>query len=86
MKKRIYLKIGRNGSSIKVKAMLKPNYEPLFKGTKHYQPKYLSTVVIALDIDIDDKEFDSARILLEARIESAEPAVEIHQIKNEQNL
>ena len=60
-----------------VKSENKPNYSPIKFG------EYLPTVLVALDLEIPDKEFDAARILLEAKIQGTEPAVEVKQVIEE---
>ena len=80
MKDRIYLRVAKDGSSFKTAASSKPIKEPLSKGT-YNSKRYLPTVLIALDLTIDDREFDDARIELEISIDRAEPAVEIRQVE-----
>jgi len=82
MKQKIYLRIGKGNKGHRVAASTKPNLTPLVTGT-NYRAKYMPTIQVALLIDIPDKEFDTSRILLEAKIESAEPAIEIRQVKND---
>ena len=65
-KKIIFRKLGRHTRRIE------SNYN-----TK----KSLSTVLMALDLNIPDKEFDAVRIHLEADITHTEPAVEIRQVE-----
>lgn len=77
MKKRIYLRVAKCKTGLSVRAENSPNYHPI--KFKVFHP----TVLIALDLDIPDKEFDAARILLEAKIQETEPAVEIKQIVEE---
>ncbi len=85
MKARIYLRIGRypNSTKFKVDASRTPNHNTLSTGTGNYNntKKPLSTVLIALDLNIPDKEFDAVRIHLEADITHTEPAVEIRQVE-----
>jgi len=80
MKQKIYLRIGKGKKGMLVSAHKKPNYEPHNNGY-HYQRKHFPTVLIALEINIPDKEFEASRILLEANIEKTTPAVEIKQVK-----
>lgn len=78
MKKRIYLRIAKYANGFMVKADKSPIQEPL--RSSNYT-KYRPTVLIALDLDIPDKEFDAARILLEAKIKETKPCVEIKQVE-----
>jgi len=78
MKTRVYLRIARTNKGSKVVASMRPNFEALEPGG--YGASY-ATVQIALDLDIPDKEFDKARILLEAKIKSSEPSDEIKQVQ-----
>jgi len=78
MKQRIYIRIGKTKRNYIIRAEKNPNHEPLKFGG------FLPTVLIALDLDIPDKEFDSARILLQAKIKETVPAVEIEQVEVEQ--
>ncbi len=77
MKKRIYLRVGKCKTGLSVRVENNPNYHPIKLG------EYLPTIIIALDLDIPDKEFDAARILLEAKIKETKPAVEIEQVVEE---
>lgn len=82
MKQRIYLRVGKVGTGkVKIDATIKPNYESLFVGST-YSKRYISTVTVALDIDIPDKEFEATRILLESKIQETIPAVHINQVQN----
>jgi len=83
MRKRIYLRISNYGKG-KVIAGLRPNYEPLSNGYPPADRVYYPTVMVALDLDIPEKEFDVARILLQAKISETKPAVEIKQVKGEE--
>lgn len=78
MKTRIYLRIAKSKAAgkIMVDASIKPKFEPL-KTHAYRNPLYQPTVQIALDIEIPDKEFEASRILLEAKIKEATPAVEV---------
>ncbi len=78
MKKRIYLRVGKCKTGLSIRVENNPNFHPIKLG------EYLPTVLIALDLDIPDKEFDAARILLKAKIEETKPAVEIEQVKEEE--
>ena len=78
MKKRIYLRVAKNKSGLSVRSESMPNYHPL-----RIKREFLPTVLIALELDIPDKEFDAARILLEAKIKETIPAVEIEQVMGE---
>ena len=80
MKKRIYLRLTNKGKG-KVVASTKPIFKSLDSGPGH--TKYYPTVFIALDLDIPDKEFTAARIQLEAKITSTEPAVELRQVEDD---
>ena len=77
MKIRVYLRIGKSKKGCKVVASNRPNFNALDTG--YNSPAY-PTIQIALDLDIPDKEFDKSRILLEAKIKSTEPCVEIKQV------
>jgi len=80
MKDRVYLRVAKNGSKFKTAASSKPIKEPLFKGSYHNK-EYLPTVLVALDMDINDREFDDARIELNITINRAEPAIEVRQVE-----
>ncbi len=79
---RVYLRIAKNGN---VKASRKPSFESLKKGAGGYSPKeYYPTLQIALDLKIDEHEFDAARILLEHEVHNAKLAIGIKEVdKNE---
>ncbi len=77
MKKRIYIRVAKHNTGFMVKADKKPKREPLRASD---YAEYRPTVLIALDLDIPDKEFDAARILLEAKIQETIPAVDIGQV------
>jgi hypothetical protein len=70
---RVYLRITKNGL---VKASRKPIFTPLSNELK-YNRKFYSTIAIALDLKIDEKEFDAAKILLEQEIKNSIPAIQI---------
>jgi len=72
-KHRIYLRITQRGL---VKASTKPNYYSL-PDDKYSKPQ--PTLLFAIDLDIDEKEFESTRILLEAKINNPKPAIEIRE-------
>ena len=78
MKKRVYLRVAKNQSGLSVRLESIPNYHPI-----RVKRDFLPTVLIALELDIPDKEFDVARILLEAKIEETNPAVKIEQVNKE---
>lgn len=80
MKDRIYLRVAKNRSKFKVAASSKPVREPLFKGS-YSSKEFLPTVLIGLDLDIPDREFEATRIMLEANIQHAEAAVELRQVE-----
>lgn len=82
MKTRIYLRVAKTEKKPKVAATLFPTNESLTNGSK-YNLKYYPTVLVALDLDIPDKEFDTVRILLDAKIKEVKPAVEIKQVIEE---
>jgi hypothetical protein len=67
---RVYLRISNGGRVI---ASPKPNWKPMRTSNGIYLP----TIQIALDLKIDEKEFDGARILLEQNIERSQPAVNV---------
>jgi hypothetical protein len=79
MKTRIYLRVARTKRGCAVHAATKPNHAPL--ATPGYKPQYHPTVIVALEIEIPDKEFEASRILLQAKITQATPAVEIKQVR-----
>ena len=79
MKGKIYLRIAKLKKGFLVRADKTPNHQPIKFG------EYRPTVLIALDLDIPDKEFEASRILLEAKIQETEPAVEIKQVEIEKN-
>lgn len=83
MRGRIYLRIGKVGSRFRVDAGTKPKYDSLYTGTGNYNKQPIPTVLVALDLDIDDREFDAIRVLLETRIEHPEPAIHIRQVLND---
>ena len=76
---RVYLRISKGG---RVEASKRPKFQSFdklgYKG-KRYSP----TIIIALDLEIDGKEFDAAKILLKQKIEASKPCVEIRQVVNE---
>ena len=78
MKKRVYLRVAKCKTGLSVKVENNPNYQSI------RIKEYLPTVLIALDLNIPDKEFDKARILLEANIKESIPAVEIEQVEIEE--
>lgn len=78
MRARVYLRIAKCRKGFIVRANQSPNPHPIKFG------EYRPTVSIALDLDIPDKEFDAARILLEAKIKETKPAVEIKQVMEEE--
>ena len=80
---RIYLRIGKYPDSpkFKVDASRTPNHNTLTASTTYNNKgKPIPTVLIALDLNIPDKEFDAIRIHLTADITHTEPAVEIRQV------
>jgi len=77
-KYRIYLRLTKKG---KVVASTKPKFESL--KTSSYG-NYFPTIQIALDLLIDEKEFDGARILLEKKIKSSQPCVDIKEVNSEE--
>lgn len=82
MKARIYLRIARQlRGKPKVSVSNTPNREALVKSS--YSKEALPTVLIGLDLDIPDKEFEATRVLLEAKIKESKPAIEIKQIIEE---
>ena len=81
MKTRIYLRIARTRKGIKVIATTKLNYEAITTVKGYRSVIHHPTVIVALDLDIPEKEFEAVRILLEAKICSTQPAVKIKQIK-----
>ena len=83
MKKRIYLRIAKYSTGFMVKADKSPKQEPLRSSS---YSKHQPTVLIALDLEIPDKEFDAARILLKAKIKETKPCVEIKQVEIEEEL
>ncbi len=79
MKTRVYLRIAKSPRGPKFVIGHKPNFESLSNNTSH--PIYYPTVLVALDLEIPDNEFEKARILLEAKIKETKPAVEIKQVE-----
>ena len=79
MKTRVYLRIAKSPRGPKFVIGHKPNFESLSSSISH--PIYYPTVLIALDLEIPDNEFEKSRILLEAKIKETKPAVEIKQIE-----
>lgn len=79
MKARLYVRIAKNGSRVKVQASTRPSFEPLERS--NYGHEAIPTVQFALDVDIPDKEFDAARIRLEAKIKETTPCVSIKQVE-----
>ena len=82
MKTRVYIRIGKKSGKPKVAISLTPKSDSLDSGSS-YNKKYYPTVLIGLDLDIPDKEFEATRILLEAKIKETKPAVEIKQVFEE---
>jgi len=80
MKARIYLRIAKCKKGFLLRADKSPNHEPIKFG------EYRPTVLIALDLDIPNKEFDNSRILLEAKIKETKSCVEIKQVETEGEL
>jgi len=80
MKTRVYLRIGQSeGGKVKFAVSSNPNNESLSIGS-YNSKRYVPTVLIALDLTIDDREFNQPRIFLEADIQHTEPAAEIRQV------
>lgn len=79
MKARIYLRLAKVKGRIKVVANTKPNFESLY--TQGYSIKKAHpTVIVAIDLDVPDEEFNASRICLEAKINKTVPAVELTQV------
>lgn len=78
MKTRAYIRIGKARMGTRFAISNKANFEPLYTGSGNYRT-YVPTVSIALDIDIPDKEFDATKILLDAKIKTTTPCIEITQ-------
>lgn len=79
MKAKVYLNIGHYKGKTKVTAHSKPNYKSIEMGNGN-RSYPIPTVMVALELEIPDKEFDNARILLQTKIRETIPAVEIKQI------
>jgi len=79
MKVRVYLKVGKDGRGYKVQALTKPKYSAMEKGDK-WSKRALPTVLITLDLDIPDTEFEATRILLESEIKKTTPCVQVKQV------
>jgi len=85
MKARIYLRVAKAKSGFKSSVSLKPNFEPISSGSG-YTKKWYPTVMMALELDIPDSEFNASRILLEAKIKDAKPCVELRQVTESEDL
>lgn len=82
MKQRIYLRIAKTNKTVKVVASLKPSFAPI-EGSKYLKTHY-PTVLVGIDLEIPDSEFEASRILLDAKIKETKPCVEIKQINPEE--
>lgn len=82
MQTRFYLRVAKTRYGLKVDASSKPKIEPLNTIVGYpNRKKYYPTVLIAFNLEIPDKEFDKARILLEAKVEETEPLIEIKRVE-----
>lgn len=79
MKQRIYLRLGKDGNKIAAAASVKQIFEPISKGAS-YSRRYIPTVTVALDVEIDDSEFDLTRLLLNLKLEKTKAAAQIKQV------
>ena len=61
MKTKVYIRIGKTGSKIKVDARTSPSIEPMRESTARFS-KAIPTVYIALDIEIPDEAFKPPNI------------------------
>lgn len=82
MKGRVYLRIAKDKGHLKFASSTKPKHDALKSGSLNNE-KVLPTILIALDVDVPDREFDATRILLETNVETYEPAVQVRQINDE---
>jgi hypothetical protein len=78
MKTKIYLRIGRSGSKVKVDASLSTKIEPLREGNARYS-KAIPTIFMALDIEIPDEAFKPPNISasISVPIEHVGTAIEV---------
>jgi hypothetical protein len=80
MKIKAYLKVAKTPKGFKFEIKRKPCYKALNNGEGRYMnTKYYPTVLVKINLDISDKEFDAAKNELDLKIESATPAIEISQ-------
>ena len=82
MKQRIYLRIGKDGNRYKIDADKTPDYAPFWKMEKNFKT-YIPTVLVAVDLTLDDELFNPARILLETTIQNATPIANIRVVNDE---
>ena len=83
MKTRVYLRVAKKKSGkTKVTVSTRALHGALEEG--NYLKTPLPTVLIALDLTIPDKEFDAARIQLEANIAKTTPAVQVKQVVDDE--
>lgn len=72
---RAYLRVSKKGL---MSVSKKPNYKPL-PDNNYSRPQ--PTVLVALDLNIPDAEFNPSRLLMALDIDSPESAVEVKQVK-----
>ena len=81
MKCRVYLRVGKKKGkhydNVLFVASKTPNYSAL--ETQSSSGKCIPTVLIALDLDIPDDQFEATRILLEQKIKAVAPCIEIKE-------
>lgn len=78
MKTRAYLRIGKNGSKIKIVANANPDTTPLKAGTDRYS-KFIPTVYLSLELNIPDEAFKPPNISasITVPIEKVGTAIEV---------
>lgn len=78
MKTKIYLRIAKDGSKIKVDASQKTKIEPIREGTHRYS-KPMPTVFLAMDIEIPDEAFKPPNIsvMISVPVERCGTAIEV---------
>jgi hypothetical protein len=77
----IYIRIAKKESyrtqSFSVSASPKKLNSPIYKDT--YSKKPLPTLQFKINVEIDDKEFDEVKKILELKLENLEPAIELKE-------
>lgn len=80
VKERIYLRVGKTRRGLVVQAHSKPVYRAIETNKTYRGSTYNPTVLLAVDLDIPDKEFDKAKNLLDLKIKSSQPAIELKEV------